>query len=702
MKKGNFFLSLALAGFLAIGCPSPSASAAWKTTPNGKIYTQTKAPGYYTGMKKIGNYWYYFNSEGIMQTGFQKIGKSTYYFNTNGTRRTGWLSLTADSKTQRYYFDADGIMQTGVQTINNISYYFDTNGIMKTGWITAADKKTRYYADKNGVLAVSCWVGDYYFKADGSMAVNTWIEGKYVGSDGKFTGKTRNYGWVTKNGNTYYYGSNGKIVTGWLHLDGKTYYLHPTTGVLQKGWLTIGGKRYFAGPSKGVILKKQWYNGRYLRSDGSMATGWTNIGSSTYYFSSSGLMQTGWIKHVSRTYYFGSDGKLVKNAWIGDRYVNNYGSMVTSCFKKIGKYTYYFNENGIRHLGFITLNGKTYYLIRTNGHLAKNAWLLNKQYYADKSGVLYKGLNTISGSLYYFDKTTGRKYTSKFVDVDSITYYFQADGTAAKSKWFTVGGKYYYCYASGKLAKSTWVGKYYVDSTGARTNIEKKAGWVTADGKKYYFDKNGNMIRGWMRLNAGKDRYYFGSDGAMYTGLNTISGKKYYFYPTGILAMNMTIEVGSMRYTIDANGVIIKETKITVPDLSFGSQIATYALQFVGNPYVYGGTDPVNGADCSGFVQTIFKHFGITLMRVADDQMHGPSSYYIGLGYKPATVVTVNDMKPGDLIFYGYGDYASHVGIYIGNGEIVHASNSQPYPKGGIKVSPYNYQTPLRIVRYWS
>ena len=59
-------------------------------------------------------------------------------------------------------------------------------------------------------------------------------------------------------------------------------------------------------------------------------------------------------------------------------------------------------------------------------------------------------------------------------------------------------------------------------------------------------------------------------------------------------------------------------------------------------------------------------------------------------------------MKPGDLVFYGSGNYASHVAIYIGNGQIVHASNSQPYRRGGIKVATYNYQTPIRIVRYWN
>ena len=99
---------------------------------------------------------------------------------------------------------------------------------------------------------------------------------------------------------------------------------------------------------------------------------------------------------------------------------------------------------------------------------------------------------------------------------------------------------------------------------------------------------------------------------------------------------------------------------------------------------------------------TVFANFGIKLLRVANDQMYGPSSSYLKQGYAKAFVVSEADMRPGDLLFYGYGSYANHVAIYIGNGQIVHASNSQPYPAGGIKISNYNYQTPLKIVRYWS
>lgn len=97
-----------------------------------------------------------------------------------------------------------------------------------------------------------------------------------------------------------------------------------------------------------------------------------------------------------------------------------------------------------------------------------------------------------------------------------------------------------------------------------------------------------------------------------------------------------------------------------------GAVIARYACQFVGNPYVYGGTSPEYGADCSGFIQTIYKRFGISLPRTASAQS------YCGKG------VSLAQAQPGDLVFY-----SGHVGMYIGSGRIVHASNSM----SGIKYS---------------
>ncbi|MGN1167120.1 MAG: NlpC/P60 family protein [Lachnospiraceae bacterium] len=118
---------------------------------------------------------------------------------------------------------------------------------------------------------------------------------------------------------------------------------------------------------------------------------------------------------------------------------------------------------------------------------------------------------------------------------------------------------------------------------------------------------------------------------------------------------------------------------------SLGQQIANEGCKYIGNKYVYGGNSLTNGIDCSGFVQQIHKIFGISTPRTSTDiRTHGKSVSYA-------------DKMPGDVICY-----SGHVAIYIGNNQIVHASNSAPYPKGGIKISsPANYRTVLAVRRYW-
>ena len=110
-----------------------------------------------------------------------------------------------------------------------------------------------------------------------------------------------------------------------------------------------------------------------------------------------------------------------------------------------------------------------------------------------------------------------------------------------------------------------------------------------------------------------------------------------------------------------------------------GQQIADYAMKFLGNPYVYGGTSLTNGADCSGFVQSVYKHFGISLPRTSGEQ-----------GKSGRAVDGLDNARPGDLVWY-----SGHIGIYIGNGKIVHASN----PKNGIITSNATYRTILGIRR---
>lgn len=110
-----------------------------------------------------------------------------------------------------------------------------------------------------------------------------------------------------------------------------------------------------------------------------------------------------------------------------------------------------------------------------------------------------------------------------------------------------------------------------------------------------------------------------------------------------------------------------------------GSQVANFALQFVGNPYVYGGVSLTNGADCSGFVLAVYANFGVSLPHSATADR--------SVGYDPGGMANA---QPGDLICY-----SGHVGIYIGNGQIVHAST----PSKGIIVGSAYYSTPLAVRR---
>lgn len=117
---------------------------------------------------------------------------------------------------------------------------------------------------------------------------------------------------------------------------------------------------------------------------------------------------------------------------------------------------------------------------------------------------------------------------------------------------------------------------------------------------------------------------------------------------------------------------------------SAGQKIANKGCEYIGNPYVYGGNSLTNGIDCSGFVQQIHAKFGISTPRNSTSLRYGGKA------------VAVSDMMPGDVVCY-----EGHVAIYIGGGQIVHASNSKPYPAGGIKTSNAYYRTIVAVRRYW-
>ena len=154
------------------------------------------------------------------------------------------------------------------------------------------------------------------------------------------------------------------------------------------------------------------------------------------------------------------------------------------------------------------------------------------------------------------------------------------------------------------------------------------------------------------------------------------------------------VEVDDQTGFISGDYVEISEklpTAATITEVKYGEGVSDvrvslvqYALQFVGNRYVWGGTSLTNGVDCSGFTMQVYAHFGISLPH------HSGSQPAYG------TRISASEARPGDLSFYGSGSSIGHVAIYIGNGQIVHASNSRT----GIIVSNAFYRTPICVVSY--
>lgn len=243
--------------------------------------------------------------------------------------------------------------------------------------------------------------------------------------------------------------------------------------------------------------------------------------------------------------------------------------------------------------------------------------------------------------------------TGHLVKNGSIIRYKRSNGSYLKNGWRTVHGK-----------------KYYF---GANTHAVK--GLKKIQGHYYIFNRSGVLQKGWVKR---KNHWYYASTstGRLKTGWKTIKGKKYYLSYKKLYRLTGFQKIGKKTYYFNKAGVMqTKKQKVGKRWIRFnkdgsvykssaaakGKAVAKFALKYVGNPYVWGGSSLTKGADCSGFVMAVYKEFGISLPH-----------YDASIREKGKAVSSLDKAIPGDVICY-----SGHVAIYLGNNKIVHAANSE-------------------------
>ena len=443
----------------------------------------------------------------LNSAGASAKGAEVYYPNSNYRADIGAQGKTLATDIQNELVKL-GLYNRGAKIQNSTSSKYPDNSVQDYYYVIQQSKRAGF----PGIIVEHAFLSnqnDYnnYLSSDAKLkklgeadakGILTYLEtGSYVGK------------WVKTGSQWKYQNYDGSYVKNCWKLIKNLWYHFDANGIMQTGFLTLNGKTY------------------YLQSSGAMKTGWQKISNTWYYFDGSGAMvSNGWKWINSKCYYFDKNGKMAADTWIGEYYVDADGAWVKGKQKETDKW--------------IQSSGRWWYR-HADGSYTRSGWeyIGSKWYYFDQNGWMVTGWQKVKGSWYYME-SNGARVADGWKWINNKCYYFDKNGKMAADTW--IDGSY--VDASGvwikdkkqepeNVTKTGWVqysGHWmYYNTDGSYV----KSNWKSVNGIWYYFDQNGWMATGWITLSSGK--YYLnpaknsnGVEGAMLKGYKQIDGKWYY------------------------------------------------------------------------------------------------------------------------------------------------------------------------------
>ena len=403
----------------------------------------------------------YFVENGVKVTGEKKIGEYWYYFDTNtGAMITGLFNLPGKT----VYYNVDGQMQYGEQKINGYWYYFKPgNGAMQTGLVDLGEKVVYYASNGQMQYGEQKINGYWYYFKPGNGAMQT--------------------GLVDLGEKVVYYASNGQMQYGEQKINGYWYYFKPGNGAMQTGLVDLGEK---------VV---------YYASNGQMQYGEQKINGYWYYFKpGNGAMQTGLVDLGEKVVYYASNGQMQ----YGEQKINGYwyyfkpgnGAMQTGLVD-LGEKVVYYASNGQMQYGEQKINGYWYYFKPGNGAMQTGLVDLGEKvvYYASNGQMQY-GEQKINGYWYYFKPGNGAMQTG-FVNLGNKIVCYNKSGKMVYGERVIGGHFYYFKNGSGAMAKDEWCNGNYYEENGQKENEQFTdilgESQATVDQLMEYFESKGGQ-----------------------------------------------------------------------------------------------------------------------------------------------------------------------------------------------------------------